>query len=221
METVSAAPSEPIPEVDIVMTRSAYVLMPALLLIGAAAAAATLEEGVKQYRHGHYAEAETTLRQVCEANPEDAAALENLSLTLASLKKTEEADATLSKAADQGLESDRVKAAQARIAIERRDLETASTLVEEALEANAENANALHSRGMVRVARKDFAGAAEDFEKAIELQPDVPYSHYYAGIAYNGIKRADKMVEHLQQFLRLAPDAPESDKVRSLLRAFR
>lgn len=204
------------------MLKKRHFLLPVLVLFGAGAGGAvTLNEGLDKYRHGHFAEAETQLKQVCEAQPDDPAALEALALAQASMKKPEEAKASIAKAAEHGLAEDRVKAAQAKIAIEERNLDGAENLVAEAIEANPDNADALYYRGMIRVAKKDFAAAAADFERSLELEPDRPYAHYYAGIAYNGIKRSDKMVAHLQTFLRVAPDAPESDKVRSLLRAFR
>ncbi len=191
------------------------------MLLTAAAGAATLDEGIRQYRHGRFAEAEATMRQVCEAEPDNPAAFERLALSLAALKNPEEARAQLALGVEKGLAEDRALAAEAKLALERRDLEAASEKISQALELNPDNADALDVRGRVRIANKDFAGAAEDFDRALELDPDRPYTHFYSGIAYNGLKRPDKMVERLHTFLRLAPDAPDSDKVRSLLRAFR
>lgn len=203
------------------MLKSSIFVISALALSALAAGAATVEEGDSQYRHGRYAEAESTLRQVSQANPDDPVAHEKLALTLAALKKPEEAQSHIQMASEKGLSEDRVKAAQAKVALEQRDISSASSLVDEALATNGENADALHYRGMVRVAQKNFAGAVQDFEKSLELNPDNPYAHYYAGVAYNGLNRKDQMVSHLEAFLRLAPEAPEADKVRSLMRAFR
>ena len=184
-------------------------------------AAQDLDAGVEQYRSLNFVEAEQTLRQVCEREPENASAHEYLGLSLAELKRADEAEAEIQKAAEAGLAEDRVKVGLARVAIERRDVDGAARLVEEAHAANPENADAYHYRGMLRTKARNFDQAAVDFERALELNPAIAYSHYYAGIAYNGMKQRDKMVEHFQTFVQMAPNAPEAGKLQSLLRAFR
>jgi len=180
-----------------------------------------LDAGVEQYRALNFVEAEKTLRQVCEREPENASAHEYLGLTLAELKRADEAEAEINQAAEVGLAEDRVKVGLARVAIERRDVEGASRLLEEAHAVNPENADAYHYRGMVRTKARNFGEAIADFDRALELNPANAYSHYYAGIAYNGMKQRDKMVEHFQVFVEMAPNSPEAGKLQSLLRAFR
>ncbi len=180
-----------------------------------------LSEGAKQYRDHRFAEAEKTLRAELKADGEDAEAHALLGRNLASLKKTDEADAEIKKARELGLAEDQVQVALAVAAIERRDTDGALELLDKAAETNEESAEAFHYRGMVKAQRKDFQGAIADLEKAVELDPSRGYTHYYLGLAYNGVKRPDKMAEHLQHFLDLAPESPDADKVRSVLRAFR
>ncbi len=200
--------------------RAPATVLAAVLACGLALAQ-DLDTGVEQYRALNFVEAEKTLRQVCEREPENASAHEYLGLSLAELKRADEAEAEINKAAELGLAEDRVKVGLARVAIERRDVEGAGRLLEEAHAANPENADAYHYRGMVRTKLRNFGEAVTDFDKALELNPASAYSHYYAGIAYNGLKQRDKMVEHFQTFVQMAPNAPEAGKLQSLLRAFR
>ena len=183
--------------------------------------AESLDQGVEQFRSRNFAEAEKTLRKVCEQEPGNASAHEYLGLSLLELKRVDEGEAEIKKAAEAGLAEDRVRVGLARVAIERRDVASAAGLLEEAHTANPENADAYHHRGMIRTKERDFNPAVVDFEKALELDPTNAYSHYYAGIAYNGLKRRDKMVEHFQTFVQMEPDAPETSKLQPLLRAFR
>jgi len=191
------------------------------LLTAWPAGAATLEEGRNALRQGRPDQAETMLREVTLAEPENAAAHEALAESLAAMKKHEEATREIDRASELGLAEDRVNAVRARNALELRDLESLEKYSAAALEANPENADALRYRGMVATQRKDFAAGVKDLEKSLEFDAEHPYTHYYLGLAYNGVKRPDKMIEHLRTFVMLAPDAPEADKVRSLMRGFR
>jgi len=191
------------------------------LVLACTAGAATIEEGRTALRQGHPDQAETMLREVCMAEPENAEAHEMLAKSLASMQKHGEATTAIDRAAELGLAEDRVHAARALNALEMRDLESLATHAAAALEANPENADALRYRGMLATQRKDFAAGVENLEKSLEFDGEHPYTHYYLGLAYNGVKRPDKMIEHLRTFVTLAPAAPESDKVRSLMRGFR
>lgn len=193
----------------------------AAFLITLPLAAATLDEGRTALRQGRPDQAETILREVCQAEPENAEAHEAYGASLALMKKHEEATAEIDRAAELGLSEDRINAARALNALEMRNLEALEQYAAAALEANPENADALRYRGMLATQRKDFPAGVKDLEKSLEFDPEHPYTHYYLGLAYNGVKRPDKMIEHLRTFVSLAPEAPESDKVRSLMRGFR
>ena len=191
------------------------------LSAAAIAWAGPYDEGVDRLHQGAAEDAERLFRQAVAEGDEPEAAQAYLGLTLAKLKKLDEAEAALAEAEKAGAGESRLKVGRAAIAIERRDLALASTLLDEAVAADDGNAEAYYHRGMVRTAQKEYQRATADFEKVFELDPANAYAHYYAGMAYNGAKRPDKMAEHFQLFLQAAPDAPDADKVKSFLRALR
>ncbi len=96
------------------------------LVVPAFSADPSFDLGVEQYRSRNYVEAEKTLRQVCERESDNPSAHEYLGLTLLELKRTDEGEAAIQKAAETGLAEDRVKVGLARAAIERRGVSDAA-----------------------------------------------------------------------------------------------
>ena len=193
----------------------------ALLACVGVLGAEELSEGAKQYRDHRFAEAEKSLQQQVNEHSDSAEAQALLGRNMVALKKIDEGEAVIRKAEEMGLPEDQSLVAMATASIERRDVGKAMEQLNKALEINPESADALHYRGMVKAQQKDFQGAIADLEKAAELDPERGYTHYYLGVAYNGIKRPDKMAEQFEMFLKLSPDSPDSDKIRSVMKAFR
>lgn len=202
-----------------IMSRKPFGI--ALLACVGVLGAEELSEGAKQYRNHKFAEAEKSLQKEVSDHADSAEARALMGRNLVALKKIGEGEAEIQKAKEMGLAEDKVLVAQATAAIEKRDVGKAMELLNKAVEVNSQSAEALHYRGMVKAQQKDFQSAIADLEKAVELDPERGYTHYYLGMAYNGVKRPDKVAEHFEMFLKLSPDSPDSDKVRSVMKAFR
>jgi tetratricopeptide (TPR) repeat protein len=197
------------------------VLLTLVAVLAMPVAAQDLDEAEQAYRSAQYERAESLLRGIVDAQPDNAKASYLLGAALLEQNKMDEAEPRLSRALELNYAQDQVKVALGRIYLQRQQHDRALALLNEAQAANAENVEAYLYRGVARANRNEFGDAVNDLEKAIQMQPVNAKAHYYAGLAYNGLKRPDKMVEHFQMFLKLAPDAPEAARVRSLLRNLR
>jgi tetratricopeptide (TPR) repeat protein len=192
-----------------------------VLASGRPLAGQDLSKGEELYQSRQYEQAEGALRGAVAAEPDNARAHYLLGMTLLELKKTDEAQAEITRAGELGHAADQVKVATGRVHLQRQQFDEALAALNEAAQANADNKDVYLYRGVVYANRNEFQPAVQDLEKAVQMSPENPMAHYYAGLAYNGVRRPDKMVEHFQIFLKLAPDAPEAARVRSLLRNVR
>ena len=175
-------------------------------------AAQDLDRGIELYRKNDFAEAATVLRQVVEREGDNARANRYIGLALIEQGKTPEAEGFILKANELD-PSGESKAALARLYIEKKDYDQASSALKE-----ADGEDVLYVRGLLALNRKQYQDASRDLESYTQSHPDFAYAHYYAGMAYNGMKRPDKMLTHFEIFLKMKPDAPEARKVRSVLR---
>jgi tetratricopeptide (TPR) repeat protein len=193
------------------------------LLIGLASlcTAADLGSGLEKFKARDYAGAESELRAVVAAEPENVEALRVLGLALERQGKNQDALPFLEKAAQTAPDSAAVKLAQAGAYAGEKQYDKASELVEAAAAQQGDNPELPYYRGMLAVLKKQHKEAVPLLETAIRQDPDNAYAHYYAGLAYSSTKRPDKMVEAFSNFLRLEPKAPEAAKVRSFLRSSR
>lgn len=183
--------------------------------------AADLGRGVEKFNARDYAGAESELRAVVAAEPENVEALRVLGLALERQGKNHDALPFLEKAAQTAPDSAAVKLAQAGAYAGEKQYDKASELVDAAAAQQGDNPELPYYRGMLAVLKKQHKEAVPLLETAIRQDPDNAYAHYYAGLAYSNTKRPDKMVEAFSNFLRLEPKAPEAAKVRSFLKSSR
>ena len=203
--------------------RTIYMILAmALMAAGSSMASAqNLERGIDLYNAYKYAEAERTLSQVTEAEPDNVQAHEYFGLALLGAGKIGEAETALSRAQELDPNSDSVRIGLARVFIERKQFDRAEAALQEAAALNNDNGDVPLYRGAMKLAQRNYQGAVDDLNIALSRKPDNAYANYYAGLAWNGLKKPDKMVESFQTFLKLAPNAPEAERVKSLLRSVR
>lgn len=192
-----------------------WIAVPALLAAGAVWAA-DLDAGIRQFDNKEYAQAETTLREVVAAEPDNASAQYYLGKTLIEEKKYADAEPFLKKAAESMPEA-RVELGQAYLMQEK--IDAALRELNEAEKTESSNSDLYLYRGMALMKRNQFADAAKQLDQALKLDPKNAYAHYYMGLTQSRLKHPDQMLEHFDIFLKLAPDAPEAARVRSLLRS--
>jgi tetratricopeptide (TPR) repeat protein len=199
------------------------------VLVSSTAAAQT-DRGIELYKARKYQEAAAALQETVNVEPENLQARYYLGLSYLELKKFNEAETELKRAASirEKLDEkpavpgeDQVKIAIARACIDLKKYDEAQANLDASRQINPANPEVYLYSGKLDVARKNFQGALPALEKAISLDPKNAYAHYFAGIAYSNTGRPDKMAEQFQQFLKLAPNAPEAAQVRSLLRSVR
>jgi len=196
----------------------------------------TVQEGVQYYNAKKYQDAETALRDVLRAEPNNVQAHYTLGLTLLELQRFAEAADEFSRAdkltppsnqirmvkvESSAPRRDEIKIGLARAYMGQKQFDKAKIPLDEAQQIRSDNPDVYHYRGMLDSQRGDYVAATSDFESAIKLNPKNAYAYYYAGLAYNKLKRPDKMVQHFETFLKLAPNAPEAGKVRALLSSIR
>jgi tetratricopeptide (TPR) repeat protein len=196
----------------------------------------TVQEAIQYYNAKRFQEAETTLRDVLRAEPNNAQAHYTLGLTLLELQRFPEAADEFSRADKLTPPSDQIKMVKVESSALRRDeikiglaraymgqklFDKARMALDDAQRIRTDNPDVYYYRGMLNSQQGNYAPAASDFEGAIKLNPKNAYAYYYAGLAYNKLKRPDKMVQHFETFLKLAPNAPEAGKVRALLSSIR
>ena len=193
------------------------------LLTGFAAlcVAADLGSGMEKFQRRDYAAAESDLRAVVQAEPENVEALRVLGLALTRQGKTGEALPFLDKAASASPDSASVKLAQAGAYAGERQYDKAGELIDAAAAQQGDHPELPYYRGMLAVLKKQQQAAVPHLETAIRQDPENAYAYYYAGLAYSAVKRPDKMVEAFSNFLRLEPRAPEAAKVKSFLKSVR
>ena len=190
-----------------------------VLLIASPGLGQGLDRGIEQYKAFQFAEAEGTLREVTQAEPENSEAHRYLALTLLAAEKVDEAEGAANRARELAPDSDAVRVTQARVFIQKQRFDEAEGLLREAGEINGENPEVYLYRGALRLAQRNYQAAVDELNGAISRRTDNPYAHYYSGLAWNGLRKPDKMIESFQTFLRVAPNAPEAARVKSLLRS--
>lgn len=173
---------------------------------------ADIKQGIDLYKKCKYPDAESALREVVRAEPDNASAQRYLGLSLVELNKLDEAAAVLNRARElePGAESN---AAMARLYIGQKEFDKAQEALQDAGGDDVD-----YTRGLLSFHKKEYEDAARYLESFSERNPEHSYVHYYAGMAYNGLNRKDKMLSHFEMFLRLNPDAPEARKVRAVLK---
>jgi tetratricopeptide (TPR) repeat protein len=196
----------------------------------------TVQEGIQYYNAKKYQEAETALRDVLRAEPNNAQAHYTLGLTLLELQRFAEAadefnradkltppsnQIRMVKGDNSAPRRDDIKIGLARAYMGQKQFDKGRMALDEAQRIRSDSPDVYYYRGMLNSQQGDYAAAASDFESAIKLNPKNAYAYYYAGLAYNKLKRPDKMVQHFETFLKLAPNAPEAGKVRALLSSIR
>ena len=191
------------------------------LLAAAPLWAQDLAKGIELCQTGQHEQAATELQGVIDREPANAEAHYHLGMALVELSRLDEAQREFDAAREHSVGPDRLKVAEARLHMERKEMDEALTRLNEAQELNAENADVYYYRGLIQANRQNFAEAATNLDKTITLNPRNAQAHYYAGMAYNRTGRPDKMVDHFKIFLELAPNSPDAPKVRSLLRSVR
>ncbi len=189
------------------------------VLVASAAAtvwAADLDTGIRQVNDKDYARAESTLREVVAAEPENADANYYLGEALIGEKKYAESEEFLKKALD-GKPEARVALGQAYLMQDK--IDEAMSELNEAEKTQNSNSNLYLYRGMALLKRGKSADAAKQFDQALKLDGKNAYAHYYMGLAQNNLKHPDLMLQQFEMFLQLDPKAPEAARVRSLLRS--
>ena len=192
-----------------------------LIAVASVCAAADLSQGLEKFRSRDYAGAETELRAVVDAEPENVEALRVLGLALVRQAKGDEALPFLEKASAASPDSGDVKLAQAAAFAAEKQYEKAGELVDAVATMQSDHPELPFYRGMLAVLRKQHKEAVPSLEAAIKQDPENAYAYYYAGLAYSNTKRPDRMVDSFNNFLRLEPKAPEAAKVRSFLKSSR
>jgi Tfp pilus assembly protein PilF len=186
------------------------------LAVAGVVLAADLETGIRQLEQKQFAQAESTLREVVAAEPDNADANYYLGKALIGEKKYGEAEEFLKKAAETKPEA-RVALGEAYMMQEK--LDQAMNELNEAEESQSSNADLYLFRGMIYLKRENAAEAARELDKALAIDPKKGYAHYYMGLAQSRLKRNDLVLKHFEMFLQLEPRAPEAARVRSLLRS--
>lgn len=193
------------------------------MLLGAATlcAGADLGKGMEKFRARDYGQAESELRAVVEAEPENAEALRVLGLALVRQGKSGDALPFLEKAVSASPDAASVKLALAEAYAGEKQYDKAGELINAAASQQGGHDELPYYRGMLAVLKKQYKEAVPSLEEAIRLDPENAYAYYYAGLAYSNTRRPDRMVESFNNFLRLEPKAPEAAKVRSFLKSSR
>jgi len=191
------------------------------LVVASGVWARDLGKGLEMFKERNYSAAEQEMRGVVEAEPENAAALRVLGLSLTRQGKGGEAIPLLEKAVNTSPDFPDAKLALAEALVAEKRYDEADRQVHAAAEQKGDHSDLPFYRGMVATAKKQYKEAIPQLESAISHNPENGYAYYYAGLAYSGTKRPDKMVAAFNNFLRLEPNAPEAQKVRSFLRASR
>jgi tetratricopeptide (TPR) repeat protein len=183
--------------------------------------AADLGKGLENFRARDYAQAESELRAVVAAEPDNVEALRVLGMSLVRQGKSGDALPFLEKAASASPDAASVKLALAEAYAGGKQYDKAGELVNAAASLQGDHSDLPYYRGMLAVLKKQYKDAVPLLEDAIKQNPDNAYAHYYAGLAYSNTQRPDKMVDSFNNFLRLEPKAPEAAKVRSFLKSSR
>lgn len=194
---------------------------PAAVLIAAVAGAvsllaADLEASKREFQDKNYEQAERTLREVLNAEPDSAEANYYLGLTLIERGKPRDAVAPLQKA---GGEMPEARVALARAYVLDGKLDQGARELDAVQDVQSDNSDLYLTRAMILIKREKWSDAASQLDTALEKNEENAYAHYYMGLAQSRLKRTDLMLKHFEIFLRLAPDAPEAPKIRSLLRS--
>lgn len=187
-------------------------LLTLALLVTLRAPAQDLDQAIEHYNRADYSRAESDLRKVVEAKPDDARANRYLGLALLEQEKFSDGERYLRKA-DEIESTGETKAALARLYAEQKQFDKAEAALE-----GASGPDAAYARGLVAFSKKEYEQAANELESFLETHPKHGYAHYYAGMAYNGLRRQDKMLTHLEMFLNLKPNAREARAVRAIVK---
>ena len=133
-----------------------------------------VDRGIELYEAKKYAEAESALRDVTNAEPDNARAQQYLGLSLLRQNKLSEAEAPLKKAEELSPDSDEVKVGLGRVYLGQKKYEKAESVLQEAIEKKPENAYAHYYAGMAYNGMKRPDRMVERFETFLKLAPDAP-----------------------------------------------
>lgn len=95
---------------------------------------------------------------------------------------------------------------QARVHMNRNDLEEARRVLEKALELDPKNAVAIHDIGAIHFSKGEFEEALPRFQEAVRLNPTEPAPREHLGMTYMQLKRYEDAAREMETAVALEPE---------------
>lgn len=155
------------------------------------------DAGRKAFAQKDYAAAETNFREAIKIEPTDGGLYSNLAVSLANLRKFDEADEAINKAI-QLMPTDKSLP------------ETKTRITDMRQMAQLAQANAILSEGDNLYKSQDYAGALKKYEAALPLVVGTKQAVIHAALArcYAGLNNPEKAVAAYRKAMEVAPDDP-------------
>ena len=125
------------------------------------------------YSRREFGQSERVCRQIIAARPANADAHNILGVSLAALKRVDEAVVALKRAIKINAKAASYHANLGEILRQAGRLEEAAAAVAEAIRLDPDNAQALNNLGIIHFERGRFADAAESYRRALDLEPSM------------------------------------------------
>jgi len=166
--------------------------------------------GILFGQKGSTAEALNANQNAVKLAPQDAEAHNNLAITLAELKRLDEAQASYKKAIE--LKSDFPEAYNNRgaVLLELNSLEDARFCFTRAIELKPEFAEAHNHLGLALKHLEQLEEGVESFRRAIALNPEYAAAHNNLGDSLKEIGRVEEAMESFRQALAIEPGLSEA-----------
>lgn len=162
--------------------------------------------------YGEYERAYELLVSIEERQPDDAATLASVGGVLLALDRVDEAEAKLRRALELDPRSGAARLGLARIALRRRDEDSALALMKETIEVDPGTSGpaAYHAIGRLHLRRRELDLAREAFQAALAI--DHMYGPAYDGLADVLIEegKPEEAIPFLQASLRFRPAQPQT-----------
>jgi len=167
-----------------------------------------IEEGLRYYAQGDYANAAERFESVLEVHTETPLLYEYLGSCYERSRKTAEAERVYLSALDLGLESSEFHLGLARVSMAQGDDRKAEDELLTALDLDPLSVVGHHTLGDVYRSRKDLQKAAEQYRAALEINPSYLYAWNGLGMTLGSQGDDSGALEAFQQAVKVAPDSP-------------
>ena len=178
--------------------------------LSAQALTARFASGVDAHRAGRRSEARAAYGDVLAAQPEHAPSLHLLAMLHVEDNDLDAAAGLLARALEHAPQFTEARAAAARVARDRADVEGALKLVDAGLADTPGSEPLWRVRGEIELARHDGVAAQAAFANALALNPTAAEAHYNLGVALQKQHRTKDAARAYQRALAFDPDLADA-----------